>query len=70
MAKPNRAAPTADDGDVLLTVADVARLDCCSEKSVRRAIAAGMLDAVRIGPGGRMLRVTRAAHAAYRSRPR
>ena len=52
--------------DHLLTVADVARLDGVSEKTVRRSIAAGLLDALRLGPGGRLIRITPAAHAAYR----
>lgn len=51
----------------LLTVKEVAALDQCSEKTVRRAIAAGLLAVVRIGPGGRLLRVDPAAHAAYRA---
>lgn len=50
----------------LLTVKEVAKLDSCSEKTVRRAIAAGVLLSVRVGPGGRLLRITPAAHAAYR----
>lgn len=52
--------------DVYLTVQEVAELDRCSEKTVRRAIAAGLLQAVRIGPGGRLIRVSRKAHEAYR----
>lgn len=52
---------------VLLTVKEVAALDQCSEKTVRRAIAAGFLAVVRIGPGGRLLRIDPAAHAAYRA---
>ena len=51
----------------LLTVKQVAELDNCSEKTIRRAIAAGLLEAVRIGPGGRLLRIHPAAHAAYRA---
>ncbi len=51
----------------LLTVADIARLDGVSEKTVRRAIAAGLLEVLRIGPGGRLIRVTPMAHAVYRS---
>jgi excisionase family DNA binding protein len=54
----------------LLTVRDVAGLDSCSEKTVRRAIAAGLLPAVRVGPGARLLRVDPAAHAAYREASR
>jgi hypothetical protein len=51
----------------LMTVADVAFLDQCSEKTVRRAIDAGLLAVVRIGPGGRLLRIDPAAHATYRA---
>jgi excisionase family DNA binding protein len=51
----------------LLTVKQVAELDNCSEKTVRRAIGAGLLEAVRVGPGGRLLRIDPAAHAAYRA---
>lgn len=54
----------------LLTVKDVAQLDRCSEKTVRRAITAGLLEAVRVGPGGRLLRIDPAAHAAYRQASR
>ncbi|NOC47047.1 MULTISPECIES: helix-turn-helix domain-containing protein [Ruegeria] len=50
----------------LLTVKDVAELDNCSEKTVRRAIAAGLLEVIRVGPGGRLIRIDPAAHAAYR----
>jgi len=51
----------------LLTVRDVALLDGCSEKTVRRAIAAGRLRALRVGPGGRLIRIHPADHAAYRN---
>ena len=54
----------------LLTVRQVAERDSCSEKTVRRAIAAGLLEAIRIGPGGRLLRIDPAAHAAYREASR
>lgn len=50
----------------LLSVKDVAELDNCSEKTVRRAIAAGLLEVIRVGPGGRLIRIDPAAHAAYR----
>jgi hypothetical protein len=49
-----------------LTVKDIARLDRCSEKTVRRAITAGDLEVIRIGPGGRRPRALPAAHDAYR----
>ncbi len=49
-----------------LTVRDVAELDSCSEKTIRRAIATGLLVAMRIGPGQRLWRITREAHAQYR----
>ncbi|MEO0823063.1 MAG: helix-turn-helix domain-containing protein [Pseudomonadota bacterium] len=49
-----------------MTVREVARRDGCSEKSVRRAIDAGLLEAIRIGPSGRSIRITREAHERYR----
>ena len=54
--------------EALLTVREVAELDNCSEKTVRRAIEAGLLDVVRVGPGGRLVRIEPAAHLAYRQR--
>jgi len=54
----------------MLTVAEIARLDSCSEKTVRRAIDCGLLDILRIGPSGRSIRVTEEAHALYRMRLR
>ncbi len=65
MQKMKRRSPT-EGGDTLLTVKDVAALDRCSEKTVRRAIDAGLLEVIRLGPGGRLLRIEPAAHAAYR----
>ncbi|QYZ69530.1 helix-turn-helix domain-containing protein [Neotabrizicola shimadae] len=53
-------------GEELLTIKEIAALDRCSERTVRRAIDAGLLKAIRVGPGGRLLRITRAAHQAYR----
>lgn len=50
----------------LLSVREIAELDGTSEKTVRRAIAAGLLPAVRIGPGGRLIRIDPSAHAEYR----
>lgn len=57
-----------DAPDAVMTVREVAERDRCSEKTVRRAIAAGLLEAVRVGPCGRLLRITPGAHAAYRGR--
>jgi excisionase family DNA binding protein len=51
-------------------VKEVAELDGCSEKTVRRAIAAGLLEAIRVGPSGRLVRIDPAAHAAYRAASR
>ena len=66
-----RTNPKPADVDFkLLTVQDVAALDRCSEKTVRRAIDAGLLQALRVGPGARLLRVTKDAHAAYRKAQR
>lgn len=54
--------------DQLLTVAEVARLDAVSERTVRRAIAAGLIDVVRVGLSGRSVRIDPRAHEAYRRR--
>ena len=59
----NKPAEAADD---LLTVKEIAARDRCSEKTVRRAIQAGLLEALRVGPGGRLLRIHPTAHVAYR----
>ncbi|MGO4917106.1 helix-turn-helix domain-containing protein [Pseudogemmobacter sp. W21_MBD1_M6] len=64
---PHISTKKTDKPRTLLTVKDVAELDSCSEKTVRRAIAAGLLEAIRVGPGGRLLRIDPAAHAAYRA---
>lgn len=58
------------DEERALTVTEVAELDRCSEKTVRRAIAAGMLEATRVGPGKRLLRITPAAFSKYRNSQR
>ena len=52
----------------LLSVREVAVLDNCSEKTVRRAIDAGLLEVVRVGPSGRLVRIEPADHLAYRQR--
>ena len=52
--------------DVLLTVKDVAALDQCSEKTVRRAIEAGLLKVIRIGVNGRLVRIRKVDHLTYR----
>jgi excisionase family DNA binding protein len=50
----------------LLTVKEIAELDGTSEKTVRRAIEAGLLEVLRVGPCGRLIRIHPEAHAAYR----
>lgn len=50
----------------LMTIAQVAKQDGCSEKTVRRAITAGLLEVIRIGPGGRAIRISVEAHMLYR----
>lgn len=50
----------------LKTVRDIAAEDQVSEKTVRRAIATGLLDVIRVGPGKRLIRIHPDAHAAYR----
>lgn len=52
----------------LKTVKQVALEDNVSEKTVRRAIAAGLLEVLRVGPGGRLIRIHPAQHEAYRRR--
>ena len=64
MTKTKTSAAETDGP--LQTVKEIAILDHCSEKTVRRAIDAGLLQVLRIGPGGRLLRVTKGAHEAYR----
>ena len=68
LRKPNAAADATNSGDdrQLLTIRQVAILDGCSEKTVRRAINAGLLPVIRIGPGGKLIRISKAAHRAYR----
>jgi len=61
-----RKRPLTTATEVLMSVREVASRDNCSEKTVRRAIAAGLLDVVRIGPGGRLIRIEPSAHRAYR----
>ena len=63
---PPKPREKTDPPRVLLTVKKVAELDDTSEKTVRRAIKLGLLKAIRVGPGGRLLRVDPADHAAYR----
>lgn len=52
----------------VFTVRQIAALDRVSEKTVRRAIAAGELEIIRVGPAGHSIRIPAAAHRAYRAR--
>ena len=52
----------------LKTVKQVAEEDNVSEKTVRRAIDAGLLEVTRVGTTGRLIRIHPDAHAAYRWR--
>ena len=63
---PPNTKKTTEKPRARLMVKEVAALDSCSQKTVRRAITAGLLEALRVGPGGRLLRIDPAAHAAYR----
>lgn len=67
---PQSPLKKTDQPRHLLTVKEVAELDGCSEKTVRRAIAAGLLEVVRVGPCKHALRIDPAAHAAYRAASR
>lgn len=51
----------------LKTVKQVALEDSVSEKTVRRAIAAGLLPVLRVGPAKRTIRIHPDAHEAYRA---
>ena len=62
-----RINPRKTETSALLTVREVSLLDNCSEKTVRRAIDAGLLAVVRVGPGKRLVRIDPAAHRAYRA---
>jgi hypothetical protein len=57
--------PTAGKTERRLTMQDVAARDQCSVKSVRRAIELGLLEATRIGPAGRSIRISEDAYARY-----
>lgn len=63
---PVPKTPRTSAAAKLLTVKEVAELDRCSEKTVRRAIDAGSLEVIRIGVAGRLLRIHPDAHRAYR----
>ncbi len=60
---PRRPLKKTDGPTQLLTVRDVAQLNNVSEKTVRRAIAAGLLDSVRLG---RLVRIEPRALEIYR----
>ena len=49
----------------LLSVTEVAERLNCSAKTVRRLIATGQLEAVRIGPANRLVRVSERAYRSY-----
>jgi excisionase family DNA binding protein len=53
--------------DPMLTLKEVAERDHCAVKTVKRAIDQGLLEAVRIGPTGRAIRVPEDAYARYRA---
>ena len=59
---------TPDTSVRLKTVKQVAEEDNVSEKTVRRAIEAGLLEVTRVGTTGRLIRIHPDAHAAYRWR--
>lgn len=63
MTQGNRGTPI----ERLLTIKEVAERDACSEKTVRRAIEAGRLEALRLGPDQKLIRITPEAHRRYRN---
>lgn len=66
MTRPKPAKTT--ELPPMMTVTEAARRSSCSEKTVRRAIDQDLLDVVRIGPGGRAIRITEAAFQRYLQR--
>lgn len=66
--QPIGTSDTLNGGDSrqLMTVQQVATLDGTSEKTVRRAIKAGLLTVIRVGPSGKLIRITKSSHMAYR----
>ena len=58
--------PHRNSADEMLTVKEIAELDGCSEKTVRRAIKAGLLEVHHMGPVGAILRISPDAHESYR----
>jgi excisionase family DNA binding protein len=48
-----------------LTIEEVARIDRCSTKTVRRAIEQGLLKVSRVGPGSRLIRILPGDLEAY-----
>lgn len=59
-----------NSAEKLPTIKQVHQRDKGSEKTVRRAIAQGDLEAMRVGPGKRLLRIHPNAHEAYRKAQR
>ena len=59
--------PSTPTDKPLKTIKQVAAEDQVSEKTVRRAIAAGLLAVIRVGPAKRSIRIHPDAHAAYRA---
>jgi excisionase family DNA binding protein len=64
--KPKTKPKNTDEQMRLLTVKQVAELDGTSEKTVRRAIDAGLLPILRVGPARRAIRIHPNDHAIYR----
>lgn len=62
---PPNQRPPAGKAKRALTMQDVADRDQCNVKTVRRAIELGLLEATRIGPSGRSIRITEDAYARY-----
>lgn len=62
----SRTSKPAEQLRQFLTVKEVAALDQVSVKTVRRAIAAGQLKVVRVGPKGHLIRIDPLMFAAYR----
>lgn len=56
---------TSKQDSQLLTVDDVSDRLRCSTKTVRRLISKGVLGSIRVGPAGRLVRISEKALAVY-----
>ena len=69
MTKTSKTSPSLIQAETpLMTIPDIAQLERTSVRTTRRAIKAGLIEVIRIGPKGHLIRVTQEAYQAYRQR--